>query len=158
MTPTFIVIHHSLTKDSQTVSWGAIRRYHVKYRGFREIGYHLGIEDVNGQLEILLGRMPGEVGAHAREKRMNWMSIGICCIGNFDEEEPSDALIEKLSQAVRWLMEAYRIPWENVIGHRDVGLMAGRDWRDGEFKTCPGKMFPMEEFRNSLKGIDESSS
>ena len=158
MSVEFIVIHHSLTKDSGTVSWGAIRKYHIQKKGWQDIGYHLGIEEVNGQLEVLLGRMPGEVGAHAREQTMNWRSVGICCVGNFDKEDPSDALIGKLSQVVHWLMKVYRVPWDHVIGHRDVGLMAGKDWALGENKTCPGKRFPMEEFRSSLKGFDEDSS
>ena len=116
----YIVIHHSLTKDSKTVSWGAIRKYHVQKKGWQDIGYHLGIEEVDGQLEVLFGRMPGEVGAHAREQTMNWRSIGICCVGNFDQGDPSDALIGKLSKVVRWLMEVYQVPWDHVLGHRDV--------------------------------------
>jgi len=153
MKKTHIVIHHSLTKDSKTVSWGAIRRFHTDPDGrykMRDIGYHLGIELARNHYEIFFGRMLDRVGAHCREANMNRIGIGICMVGNFDVEEPPQAAMDQLDQVVRWLMRRENIPSTNVIGHREAGLMVGKDWRKGEYKTCPGKLFPMEEFRNSL--------
>jgi N-acetylmuramoyl-L-alanine amidase len=153
MSKTHIVIHHSLTKDSETVSWGAIRKYHTDPAGpykMIDIGYHLGIELLRDQYEILFGRMPDRIGAHCKEANMNRIGIGICVVGNFDVEEPPDATIALLDRVVRWLMRTYNIPYQNVIGHREAGLIVGKDWRKGEYKTCPGKLFPLEEFRESL--------
>lgn len=145
----FIVIHHSLTKDGDTVSWGAIRDYHVKVNGWREIGYHLGLERIDGRYEVLLGRLPDEVGAHCKDGDMNSRGIGICCVGNFDEEVPSVELLTKLKEVCLWLMKTYRIYPDNVIGHKEAQGLSGISYE--RQKTCPGRMFPMERLRNELQ-------
>lgn len=149
---THIVIHHSLTKDSGSVSWGAIRDYHLA-KGWRKIGYHYGVELVGDFHEILIGRFSNETGAHAREMGMNRIAIGICVVGNFDNEVPSATLLNRVRNLVLWKMDNHEIPAQNVIGHREVGKMAGFDWRKGEYKSCPGSQFDMAAFRRSLLEI-----
>jgi len=133
-----IILHHSLTKDSGTVSWGAIRRYHTQDKGWSDIGYHFGIEDVGGHYEMLAGRMPDEVGAHCTQQGMNRKSVGICCVGNFDEIEPPHEQVMCCLKLVRYLTAVWGIDAENVLGHREVAL-------DG--RSCPGRLFDMEKFR-----------
>lgn len=147
----FIVVHHSLTADGDTVSWSAIRDYHVKTNGWRDIGYHLGIEKINGRYEVLLGRIPDEVGAHCKDADMNSRGIGICCVGNFDEEVPSLELLTKLKEVCLWLMKTYKIYPDDIIGHREAQAMAGvpTDKR----KSCPGRMFNMERLRDELRAL-----
>jgi N-acetylmuramoyl-L-alanine amidase len=136
--PQFIFIHHSLTRDSGTVSWNAIRSYHVDHLHWRDIGYHYGIEEINGRAEILVGRFEGETGAHT--KGYNRDSIGICLVGNYDVE---DVTIEKWGltlQLVKNICLRYEIPVKNVLAHREVT----------PHKSCPGNLFDMGEFRDDL--------
>src|SRR3972149_5372018 len=138
MRPQYIVLHHSLTKDGQTVSWGAIRTYHVQTNGWRDIGYHFGVELVGDYYEMLIGRTLSEDGAHCKEADMNRQGIGICLVGNFDMAPPSLKQLETTARIVTWAMKEFRIPREQVIGHRDGGVMGGFDWELGLFKGCPG--------------------
>jgi len=135
-----ITIHHSLTKDSDTVSWGAIRGYH-KSMGWRDIGYHFGIELLRGQHEILVGRMLNENGAHCPQGGMNKKSIGICFIGNFDNEPPPKEMWNLGIRLVSSLCSLFEIPSHRVFGHRAFNPK----------KTCPGKMFHMRSFIQELE-------
>jgi hypothetical protein len=137
--PQYIVIHHSLTKDGQTVSWGAIRRYHTHTQGWRDIGYQFGIELVGDYYEVLLGRLVGEEGAHC--PGLNSKSIGICCVGNFDQAEPPDRQWQICLNLTRQLMRDYGIEPGRVLGHREWA-------RDG--RSCPGKQWDMGLFRTLL--------
>jgi N-acetylmuramoyl-L-alanine amidase len=146
MVPTHIVIHHSLTKDGQTVSWGAIRKYHTDPNGIYkmiDIGYHYGIELVGDRHEVLVGRMMNETGAHCREEGMNRRSLGICCIGNFDIAEPPFIQLELLIKLVNSLMDCFDIPRANVKRHRDYAT----------YKSCPGWLFPWDSFLARLRGV-----
>jgi N-acetylmuramoyl-L-alanine amidase len=135
MKPTHIIIHHSLTEDGQTVSWNAIRKYHLQ-QGWQDIGYHYGVELIGDHYEILLGRMPGEIGAHCKEAGMNQMSIGICLVGNFDIAPPPKAALDKLVQLVRELRTEWNIPIANIHRHSEFAT----------YKSCPGKLFPWTDF------------
>lgn len=134
-----IIIHHSLTEDSNTVSWGAIRKYHTETLGWNDIGYHLGIEIVNGSYELLMGRMWNEKGAHTLGR--NHDSIGICCVGNYDLVPPPLRMLEKLKEVCQFLMSLYNIPIERIYGHHDFA----------SYKSCPGNLFDLEKFRGGLK-------
>lgn len=134
----YIIVHHSLTKDGSTVSWGAIRRYHTEVRGWKDIGYHFGIELVGRDFEIFVGRTLDEPGAHT--KGHNHEGIGICVVGNFDLVPPHPAAWAKLVKLIKWLMQEYNIPPENVKGHREFA----------PYKTCPGKRFDLDRLREEV--------
>lgn len=127
MTPTRIIVHHSLTKDSETVSWGAIRKFHTEDRGWIDIGYHFGIELVGDHIETLLGRPETETGAHC--KGYNSDSIGICVVGNYDEDEFDEERQRVLVSLLRRLMTTYGMPIKSIYGHREFN----------PHKSCPGE-------------------
>ena len=134
---THIMLHHSLTKDGVTVSWQAIRKYHKETMGWKDNGYHFGIELINDQHEILIGRLLDQKGAHC--VGMNDKAIGICFIGNFDEAQVPPEQWKKGIELVRSLLKLLDIPIRYVVAHRDYAP-----------KTCPGKLFDMDLFRKEL--------
>lgn len=174
--PQNIIIHHSATKDGAANDWDAIRRYHMSWRyqgriltpeegqellgkGVKgverpdiEIGYHRGFEVVGSTFILREGRPIGDVGAHCRELAMNRKSIGYCIVGNFDLEPPGVELMKFVAQQAKKDVAAYGIPIQAIRGHREIGAMAGFDWRQGQYKSCPGKYFPMDTLREFVGG------
>ncbi len=138
MKPTKIILHCSDTKDSGTVSWGAIRTYHTNTIGWKDIGYHFGIELVGSYYEILLGRLLTEPGAHCEGHNAD--SIGICFVGAFDTEAVPAKQWDKGIKLVRWLMTIFNLTNRDVYGHREFNKQ----------KTCPGTKFNLNTFRVQL--------
>lgn len=166
MKKTHVVLHHSFTKDSGSVSWGAIRKFHKSWRyegriipesegrdrlahgesvmsPWTDIGYHIGVENIDGHYEVLLGRPLDADGAHAYQKNMNRVGLGVLFIGDFDIAPPNTGMLIAMAVHLRPIMELLRIPAQptRVIGHREV---AG-------YKTCPGNMFDVGAFIDLLR-------
>jgi N-acetylmuramoyl-L-alanine amidase len=152
MIPNSVVVHHSLTKDSGTVSWNAIRRYHMtpEEQGgpaggpWKDIGYHLGVELVTtadlSTYEALLGRPWDEAGAHC--PGMNSHSLGVCFIGNFDEVVPPE---EQLIVGAKWIaywLRRYGISLASIFPHHQFHP-----------KSCPGTKFSMEHLKELVRSL-----
>ena len=96
-----IIFHHSLSTFGDV---DEIRKWH-KARGYEDIGYHFVIpKDSNLQH----GRKLNLQGAHAGTPRpsRNSDSIGVCLIGNFEFEEPTDNQITKGVSMLRKVLRA----------------------------------------------------
>lgn len=145
---THLIVHHSATPDDDKLSVQAIRRFHTspppEGRGWKNIAYHFLIDRLNDSYEIVVGRFPEDAGSHATG--WNTISIGICCVGNFDKQpmpkEQYDVLIGLLSS----LMQTHGIKAENILGHRETYVAMGVPVQ----KSCPGNMVDMNEIRKSL--------
>lgn len=140
--PTHIIVHHSLTKDGDTVSWGAIEDYHTKTEGWDDIGYHAGVEIINGRAYALVGRPLQYEAAATKEAHMNARALHVCVVGNFDDVLPSEAVLSVLiSRVLMPWMVRFNIPVENVMGHRDFT----------PYKSCPGKKFDLVKLRERIQ-------
>lgn len=138
MTPKKIIIHHSAADDSDSIEWGAIRRYHVGFLGWSDIGYHAGIEKVGSSYEALYGRPLDMAGAHALGHNKD--SLGLCIVGDFSlDPPPGDQLLAAVLIVYQWA-RLFSIPLANVLRHSDVNATA-----------CPGAAFPWDKFIASLK-------
>lgn len=136
-----ILIHHSLTKDSGTVSSQVITKEHIS-RGWRYAGYHVFVEEVTSSggttYEVIFGRPLDMFGSH--ERRVNRTHLGICFVGNYDLiEPPVEMLRVACERIIRPLMKAFDIPRDAVEAHRDYKPS----------KSCPGTKFDM----NVLRGV-----
>ncbi len=120
-----LVIHHSASNRATTKK-ADIARWH-KERGFSQIGYHKIIE---GNGAIVNGRSENIQGAHA--KGANQGSLGVCVVGNFENEIPTQAQINGLISVLTTWCNAHSLNSKNIYGHFNVP--------GGSTTTsCPGK-------------------
>lgn len=132
-----IIVHCSATQwhwmlDSPTADKVAeIRRWHVRDRKWRDIGYHY-IVDYNGT--VATGRPIEQVGAHV--KGHNTGTIGICLIGGHGAaatDDFSDHFTKLQDKALRKLLKELqdRYGIDKVTGHNQYSA-----------KGCPGFNVP----------------
>ena len=134
----WIVIHHSATPAGGAKAFDKMH----KAKGWDELGYHFvvgnGTDTRDGQVEVGPRWSKQKWGAHAKtsDNRFNRFGIGICLVGNFDNERPTKAQLASLSKLVAFLMKTYNVPADRVIGH-------------GETKAtdCPGRNVHIAEIR-----------
>ena len=77
----------------------------MEVNGWKDIGYHFGVELVGPAYQVMLGRDLSTPGAHCKESSMNQLAIGVCCVGNFDLAPPSSTQLDCLRALVRSLMQ-----------------------------------------------------
>ena len=142
----YVVIHHSGTDSGSVESIHRAHRQRKDAQGnpWLGIGYHFVIGNGSGMND-------GEVqstfrweqqihGAHSGSQVHNANGIGICVIGNFEQDVPTKKQLQASEELISHLANRYHIPARLVIGHRDVKPTA-----------CPGKNFPLQDvIRKSL--------
>lgn len=125
----WITVHHSVfSSKGNTLEAGLdtvrrIQRNHITLEKYADIGYHYLIDRAGRVIE---GRSLSWQGAHAGGSN-NRGNVGVCLLGNFDEEKPSKAAIASLDKLVFELQDKLRIPRKNVRPHKA--------WKETE---CPG--------------------
>jgi N-acetylmuramoyl-L-alanine amidase len=117
-----IIIHCTATPEGRDVSIDEIRRWHVKERGWRDVGYHFLIR-LDGTVEE--GRPIEMTGAHT--KGHNWDSIGIAYAGGMSKDmtEPKDTRTDEQKESfVDLLCQLHDCYGGTVYGHRDFSEKA----------------------------------
>ena len=140
-----ITVHHDGMSAFTATSGGAarsridsIRRGH-QGRGWGDIGYHYLI-DPGGR--VWEGRTIAYQGAHVRDQ--NRGNIGICVMGNYNDQTPNRAQLEALNGALASLMASHGIPVSRVHTHRELAPTA-----------CPGRT--LQAAMNSLRSSSSST-
>lgn len=145
---THIVIHHSAGQYGNIEFLQQIHDERQAHEPLHAIAYHYAIGNGNGMPD---GEVGSDIrkrynlwGAHMSLKNMtkNIFGLGICVIGNLDQQAMSSKQYESLVALTKELMSKYGIPPENVHFHGKVS---------GEQTQCPGKLFPYERFKNDLR-------
>lgn len=117
-----IIIHCTATPEGRDVSIDEVRRWHVKQRGWRDVGYHFLIR-LDGTVEE--GRPIEMTGAHTRGH--NWDSIGIAYAGGMSKDmtEPKDTRTDEQKDSfVDLLCQLHDCYGGTVYGHRDFSEKA----------------------------------
>ncbi|MBP5855674.1 N-acetylmuramoyl-L-alanine amidase [Marivibrio halodurans] len=126
---TAIVVHASATPADMNIGAEEIRQWHVKERGWSDIGYHFVLRR-NGKVES--GRDEWRQGAHAAGH--NDYTLAICMVGGSDADDITKAennftaaQFQTLPNLLRTLLEEYP-QVDTILGHRDL---------PGVKKACP---------------------
>lgn len=139
-TVTHLVVHHSAGLNTSS-NWAqvvlSIWDFHVNTRLYCDIAYNYLI-DPNGVLYEGRGGGNNVVGAHFCST--NTGTMGVCLLGNFQEVEPADAMLNTLAAVLAWKSCNSNIdPLTKSIHARstlDLNHVCGH--RDGCATECPG--------------------
>jgi N-acetyl-anhydromuramyl-L-alanine amidase AmpD len=137
-----IVINHSGAPFGTAESLNA----QARAAGLQGMGHHFVIGNGNGMDdgEVHVGyrwlhQTPGAHTAGPDGDRYNRHAVGICLVGNFDRQRPTQAQLRRLGELVRALQARLNIPAERVYLHRDLAPT-----------TSPGRLFPASALRDEL--------
>jgi N-acetylmuramoyl-L-alanine amidase len=108
-----IIIHCSATKEGVAVSTATIRNWHIKGRGWSDIGYHYVIQ-LDGTIDY--GRPINRIGAHTKGENEN--SIGICYIGGLsDKKRAKDTRTDAQKRALLKILKTLTHIYPNASIH-----------------------------------------
>ena len=137
-----IIVHHTwkpTVKDFLSHPDGlywvrVIDRFH-RSKGWEGIGYHFVLTP-DGL--IYVGRKLDKSGAHTVGH--NATGIGVCLLGNFDDEDLTAAQWISLKYLLAWLCHAFTIPCDCIHFHREFAN-----------KTCPGRRLDLGKVREAVR-------
>lgn len=143
---TAIIIHHSATDSGNAAIFD---EWHREGKNWNGVGYDFvignGTNSADGEVEVTYRWHEQTTGAHCGGTPGNWANkdgIGICLVGDFTKEEPTQRQMQTLVRLVRFLQKRYGISAEHIYGHHTTPGARVTD--------CPGRRFPMGRFKSML--------
>ncbi len=131
-----IVVHHSASDKSTPQG---MRDYHMRQRGWDELGYHFvignGVGYGDGQVFVGERWRRQMHGAHCKTpgNHYNEHGIGICLIGNLEAHPPTAKQVESLAKLASFLSTKCGIPQSRILTHGGVTKKT----------ACPGRYFSL---------------
>jgi hypothetical protein len=135
-------VHHTADRNDYTRTQvpamvRAMYAYHVKSRGWCDLGYNFLVDRFG---RIFEGRAGGAqlpvLGAHTASYNAN--SFGVAVIGNFQQAAPPPAMLESTARVLAWKLDAnYRSPSATIsLDGKRLHTVSGH--RDTKPTDCPG--------------------
>ncbi|MER7244127.1 N-acetylmuramoyl-L-alanine amidase [Kribbella sp. NPDC000426] len=135
-------VHHTADRNDYTRTQvpamvRAMYAYHVKSRGWCDLGYNFLVDRFG---RIFEGRYGGAqlpvLGAHTAAYNSN--SFGVAVIGNFEQAAPPAAMLESTARVIAWKLDAnYRSPQATIrLDGSSLHTVSGH--RDTKATACPG--------------------
>lgn len=140
-----VVIHHTAGSNtySKSESAGLVRSYqtyHVKGRGWCDIGYNFLVDRFGQIFEGRKGGMTKQVrAAHSGVDAVNQYATGVSMMGHFDYVKPSDAMKSAVVRLVGWRVKYFGANPKGTYsaGGKRYSVINGH--RDVKSTACPGK-------------------
>ena len=140
----YIVIHHSASRNA---SVKGMDYYHRVERHMENgLAYHFVIGNGHSMKdgEIAIGhRWTAQLdGGHLASEALNKKSIGICLVGNFDQDHPTKNQMASLQALVEFLLARCHLGTDALKTHQQINPI---------YTRCPGNNFPGKRFLKELE-------
>jgi N-acetylmuramoyl-L-alanine amidase len=142
----YIIVHNSGTRQGNARIFDYYHRY-VR-RMPNGLAYHFvignGTSSGNGQVEIGNRWVRQLNGGHVHSDYLNYISIGICLVGDFNRDLPTKAEYEALDELIRYLRRRVgKVDgrYSTVRGHKEINPRP---------TDCPGNRFPLNWLHKSF--------
>jgi hypothetical protein len=131
----WLVAHHSGTRFGNASTYDREHRQRGMENG---LAYHFvignGVNSGDGQIEVG-GRWLKQLrGGHVHREEINESAIGICLVGNLDEEQPTRNQVVAFRELVDYLRKEVVGSGIRFAVHREI---------DPAHTACPGRHFPV---------------
>ncbi|MGZ8704121.1 MAG: SpoIID/LytB domain-containing protein [Aeromicrobium sp.] len=140
------VIHHTAGSNTYTASESAgivraTQSYHVKSRGWCDIGYNFLVDKYGQIFEGRKGGIDKPVrAAHSGNGKVNEETMGVSLMGTFSSVSPTSAMKTAVVQLVSWRFSGYSVPAKGTYSLGGVSLNRIAGHRNVVSTECPGNL------------------